>query len=180
MVKTALSLLMAAALAFTALPQGQEPAAPRPAAPPAEAKKLPLVEEPFVSPVPRLDLPMRFQQRDPLEGFWELRMRAVGAQPASVARGMLAVGRGVMMVHFEGPGTDPKMPLLRAGCYSWQRNPEPESVRMTVVASHYNDVDGEIHAEPKGTQQVRRFQIMGETLRVHQGAGNWLEFVRVE
>jgi hypothetical protein len=179
MLKATVSLLMAS-LAFFVLPQGQEPKVQRPAPPPADAPKLPLVDEPFVSPVPRLDLPMRFQQRDPLEGFWELRMRAVAAQPAAVARGMLAVGRGVMMVHFEGAGTDPKLPLLRAGCYSWQRNPEPDSVRMTVIASHYNDVDGELHAEPKGTQQVRRFQILGDTLRVHQGSGNWLEFVRVE
>ncbi|MEI6130965.1 MAG: hypothetical protein WCR59_12925 [Planctomycetota bacterium] len=180
MTKSVLALILAAFASLGFVKQGQEPNKLRPAPAPAGAARLPLLEEPVLSPVPRLDLPMRFQPRDPLEGFWELRARAVAGAPAIPGRGMIAIGRNHMMVQFEGPGLDAATSLLRAGAYSWQRTGEQDMVRMTVEVSHFNDNNGAMHVEEKGATQLRRCQLMSDILRVHQGNNNWLDFMRIE
>jgi hypothetical protein len=162
-------------------PQGQEPDRARPAPAPADAKTLPPVPEPFVSPVPRLDLPMRFTPRDPLEGFWELRARSIGGKLAPAGRGLLSIGRSHLVVQFHAPGTDPELPLLRAGAYSWQHTGERQVLMLTVLASHFNDAGGKVHIEPVGSVEIRRFELLADGLRVYQAdGGSFLEFVRAE
>jgi hypothetical protein len=174
-------LFLAASLAHGGMQQGQEPDRGRPAPAPADAKTLPPVPEPFVSPVPRLDLPMRFTPRDPLEGFWELRARSIGGKLAPPGRGLLAIGRSHLVVQFQAQGSDPEVPLLRAGAYAWQHTSERELLMLSVLASHFNDGGGKLHVEPAGIVQIRRFEMLADGLRVYQGdGGSWLEFARVE
>lgn len=153
-------------------------AVPRPAPPPPDAGPLPVVDEPFVTPVPRLDLPGRLDAPDPVEGYWQLRARTLGGQAVEPGHGYLAIGRAHLLVHLIGrePGLD--VPLLRAGTYRWQRT-GGESVQMRVVLGHFNDEDGDVQLEPAGKVEVRRFQLGGDFLRIHQPNGDYLEFVRM-
>jgi hypothetical protein len=172
------AFVMAAAAAAWSL-QDPVPAPARPAPPPSGSPPLPTVEEPFVAPVPRLDLPGRATPRDVLEGIWELRQRFVAGQIAETGRGYLAVGRRHMLVHLLVAGTDPDVPLLRAGAYRWQRA-RGDVLRLTTLAGHFNEESGDIKLEPPGAPMDRRFEPIGAALRVHQDGGDWLEFVRIE
>jgi hypothetical protein len=180
-VRYPLMLLLPAIVAFASL---QDPAAPppvpRPAPPPAGAAPLPTVDEPFVTPVPRLDLPGRTTPRDVLEGFWELRQRTVGGQIVAPGRGYMAVGRRHLLVQFLVPGVDEDVPLLRAGAYTWRRVGERDGVQLTLLAGHFNEEDGDVVIEAPGTSLARRFEIIGSTLRVHQEGDDWTEYVRIE
>lgn len=159
----------------------QEPVPPaRPAPPPAGAAPLPIVDEPFVAPVPRADLPGRTAPRDVLEGFWELRHRTVAGKAVPPGSGYMAIGRRHLLVQFLVPGTEDDVPLLRAGAYKWQRVGERDDLRLTVLAGHFNEDDGDIRIEVAGAAVTRRFEITGPALRVHQGGGDWLEYVRIE
>ena len=175
-----LSSILVVVCAIAALPQGQEPDRSRPAPPPANAPALPTVDEPFVAPVPRLDLPMHFTPRDRLEGFWIVRQRSVGGQMVQPGRGMLAIGRTNMVAEFEVPGLNVGRPMVRAGAYTWKRRGGTDQLSLVVLSSYYNDTGGDMHAEEPGTMQVRRFELLADALRVHQGGGDWIEFVRVE
>jgi hypothetical protein len=187
-IAAAAAAAMAMAAASSALaahgsagPQEPAPPAPqRPAPAPEGAAPLPPVEEPFVTPVPRLDLPGRATPRDVLEGFWELRQRFVGGQVVEAGRGYMAIGRRHVLVQFLVPGSDPDVPLLRAGAYRWLRSGEGDVLRLTLLAGHFNEENGDIKLEVPGETMNRRFEIAGGTVRVHQGGGDWLEFARIE
>jgi len=161
-------------------PQGQEPKPDRPPPPPAEQAPLLPIEEPYVEPVPRLDLPERFGTRDPLEGIWEVRLRSSGGHQQEITAGHMVIGRRLLIVHFEAPGVSPQVPLLRACTYTWMRTGRGDTVQTTVLAGHFNVAAGDIHIEQPGTVELRRFELLDGGLRVHQGNGDWTEFSRVE
>jgi hypothetical protein len=161
-------------------PQVQEPQPSRPPAAPAGAAPLPPVESEWVEPVPRRDLPGRFTPRDPIEGFWRLQRRSVEGRLADPGTGFLAVGRRYLMVQFQAPGTDPRVPLLRAASYAWRRTDDRDHVQMTVQVGHLNDTAGDIHVELAGRSEPRRFVLLGDRMRIERNEGDWLEFVRIE
>lgn len=172
-------LAVAAAFGWWQDPVAQEPAKDRPAPPPAGAPPLAPLAEPFVSPVPRLDLQLRATPRDPIEGFWQLRDRVVGGRSEGTrSKGWLAVGRAHLLLHLLAEGPDPGVPILRAGVRQWQR--DRELIRMTALAGHLNDADGDIVLEKAGLVETRRFELLGSVLRIVQDNGDRLEFVRIE
>ena len=152
----------------------------RPAPGPEGLNVLPPVEEPFTAPLTRSDLPGRYTPPDPVEGVWRLRTRVIAGQPAMEAKGFLFIGRRHLMVQFVAPGSDPDIPLLRSGSYTWKRTDELDTVRLMNVFGYYNDGSGDIHIEAEGAMTVRRLQLIDGGLRMQQDAGNWLDFVRVE
>jgi hypothetical protein len=171
-------LFLAGLLALPQEPQrtGQEPE--RPAPPPAGAQLLPAIEEPYVSPVPRLDLLQRFDRPDPIEGLYELRTRMLrGALDPRPGRGFLVIGKRHLVLYLMGAGADPATPQLRAGVRKWQRR--GETLQLTVVAGHYTD-KREVVVEPAGKVETRRIEVTSGGLRIFQDDQNWLEFVRIE
>lgn len=175
------STLLPWSLAFAGLLAAlrQDPEKARPPAPPAGTPPLPTVEEPFVSPVPRLDLLQRFTPRDPLEGFYELRDYVVDGHPhGAKTRGWLAIGRHMLLLQMLGEGAKPGVPLLRADVRHWQR--QGEQMRTTVLAGHFNAYDGELKLLQGGSVETRRFEATMGRLRIWQDEGSYMEFVRIE
>lgn len=160
-------------------PVPQEPSA-RPAPPPADAKPLRPIEEPYVEPVQRGDLPERYGTRDPIEGFWRVQARSIAGKPVVAGGGYMVIGRRHMVVHFESPGARADVPLLRADVFTWARVDNGGQVRLTTVMGHFNDVDGDVLLDKSGEVQLRSFELRSDTLRVNQEAGSWVDFVRVE
>lgn len=150
-----------------------------PPPPPEGASPLPAVEEPYVSPVPRLDLLQQFARPDPIEGCYELRTRVVAgvADPRPTA-GWLTITRRHLSLYLIATGPDPRFPLLRSGVRRWRRL--GDTLHLTVLAGHLTDEDGDVALEQGGTTEVRRVALVGATLRLHQDSENWLEFVRIE
>lgn len=163
-------------------PKPAQPAADRdkPAAPPEGAVALRPIEEPYIEPVQRGDLPERYGVRDPLEGIYEVKERFLGGQPAPAGQGYMVVGRRHIVVHFMAPGPDPRVPLVRAQVFTWTRADNSGMVRMTSVIGHFDDEDGDMLVERPGTVQMRRFEPRQGVLRVYQDGGGWIDFVRVE
>lgn len=157
-------------------PQGQD----RPAPPPAGAAPLRPIEEPYIEPVQRGDLPERYGQRDPIEGFYEVKGRFFGGTPAPTGKGYMVVGRRHILVHFEAPGPDPRVPLVRAQVFQWTRADNGGFVRLVNVIGHFDDEDGDMMLEQPGSVQIRQFEPRQGVLRVHQDGGGWIDFVRVE
>lgn len=152
----------------------------KPAAPPDGAAALRPIEEPYVEPVQRGDLPERYGVRDPLEGIYEVKDRFLGGQPAPAGQGYMVVGRRHIVVHFMAPGPDPRIPLVRAQVFTWTRADNSGMVRMTNVIGHFDDEDGDMLLERPGAVQIRRFEPRQGVLRVHQDGGGWIDFVRIE
>jgi hypothetical protein len=163
-------------------PKPSQPASDKdkPASPPEGAVALRPIEDPYVEPVQRGDLPERYGVRDPLEGLYEVKERFLGGQPAPAGQGYMVVGRRHIVVHFMAPGPDPRVPLVRAQVFTWTRADNSGMVRMTNVVGHFDDEDGDMLVERPGTVQMRRFEPRQGVLRVYQDGGGWIDFVRVE
>ncbi len=173
-------LLLSTVTLWCSAPHFQDPQPTRPPAPPTLREPLGPVEVPYVESVPRADLPERFTAKDPIEGVWELRDRTQGGVNVEPGKGYLAIGRRHMFTQFQAPGPDPDIALLRAASYSWTRVGDGDLVRTTVLVGHYNDADGDVHVEPAGSIELRRFERLDGFLRVHREGGDWLQFARVE
>jgi hypothetical protein len=157
-------------------PQSQD----RPAPPPADAPPLKPIEEPYIEPVQRGDLPERYGARDPIEGLYSVRARFIAGQPVPEGKGYMVIGRRHIMVHFEAPGPNPRIPSMRAQVFTWSRADNAGMVRMVGLVGHGNEADGDWVIEEPGTVQMRRFEARQGVLRVHQDGGSWIDFVRVE
>ncbi len=157
-------------------PQSQD----RPAPPPADAQPLKPIEEAYIEPVQRGDLPERYGTRDPIEGVYAVRARFLAGQPAPEGRGYMMIGRRHIMVHFEAPGPNPRIPLIRAQVFTWSRADNAGMVRMVSTVGHGNEANGDWLIEEPGSVQMRRFEARQGVLRVHQDGGSWIDFVRVE
>lgn len=184
-----LSLCLVAAASFVAggvqqdpvrAAQGETAPPSRPAPPPPDAKTLRPIEEPYVEPVVRADLPERYGVRDPIEGVWKVRARFVAGQPAAPGSGMLVIGRRHLLAHFEAPGPDARVPLLRSCAYTWSRADNFGMVKLVVEFGHYNDADGDVTIEARGQVELRRVEMLADAMRIHQSDGSYIEFVRVE
>jgi hypothetical protein len=152
----------------------------RPAPPPADALPLKPIEEPYIEPVQRGDLPERYGARDPIEGLYSVRARFIAGQPVPEGKGYMVIGRRHIMVHFEAPGPNPRIPMLRAQVFTWTRADNAGMVRMVGLVGHGNEANGDWVIEEPGTVQMRRFEVRQGVLRVHQDGGSWIDFVRVE
>ncbi len=157
-------------------PQSQD----RPAPPPADAPPLKPIEEAYIEPIQRGDLPERYGTRDPIEGVYAVRARFLAGQPAPEGRGYMMFGRRHIMVHFEAPGPNPRIPLIRAQVFTWSRADNAGMVRMVSTVGHGNEANGDWLIEEPGSVQMRRFEARQGVLRVHQDGGSWIDFVRVE
>ncbi|MEY4828909.1 MAG: hypothetical protein RLZZ562_705 [Planctomycetota bacterium] len=170
--------------AAPAAPQEQKAQHPqskdRPAPPPADAPPLKPIEEPYIEPVQRGDLPERYGARDPIEGLYSVRARFIAGQPVPEGKGYMVIGRRHIMVHFEAPGPNPRIPSMRAQVFTWSRADNAGMVRMVGLVGHGNEADGDWVIEEPGTVQMRRFEARQGVLRVHQDGGSWIDFVRVE
>jgi hypothetical protein len=179
------ALLCLAALAMVAPPQGQEPKTQdpqpaRPAPPPADAPPLRPIEEPYVEPVQRGDLPERYGTRDPIEGVWQLRQRYVDGQPADTGTGYLFLGRRHLAIHLQAPGLEPDIPMIQSAVHQWERADNSGKIRTTTLVGHFNETDGDILIERAGQVQLRTLEIRDGLLRIAQGAGTWMDFAKIE
>ena len=184
-----LSLLLVTAASFVAggvqqdpvrSAQGEPAPSTRPAPPPPDAKPLRPIEEPYVEPVVRADLPERYGVRDPIEGVWKVRARVVAGQPVQPGQGLLVIGRRHLVAHFEAPGPDARVPLLRSCAYTWSRADNFGMVKLVVDFGHYNDAEGDVTIEARGQVELRRIELMADAMRIHQDDGSYVEFVRAE
>jgi hypothetical protein len=171
--------LGSAASSLPGLLSPQEPAKNRPPAPPAGAPLLPTIEEPWSAPVIRSDLFQRFEPRDVLEGFYELRGRVVaGAVQSAPGRGWVVLGRRHMLIYLLSPGPKLGTPLVQASVRLWAR--QGEQLRTSVLAGHYTEADGDLAFESSQVVELRRYEIRGGMLRIWQGESTYLDFGRVE
>jgi hypothetical protein len=169
---------MRSAIALCALLAVLAPQDPQRPTPPADAKALPPVQEPFRTPVERDDLIQRFTPPSVLEGFYRLRRMERPGQPQPVADGYLWIGRRHLMLQLSGETADPDLPALQSGVRRYQI--AGDVLAMSVVLGFRNDVDGNIRLEQAGTAIRHRFTLLGPLLRVHQSEEAFLEFERVE
>jgi hypothetical protein len=140
---------------------------------------LPPVPEPDLGAVPRTDLRQDFGSRDLLEGVYELRSRVTdGVTSALASRGYLAITRRHLFLCLAGPGSDPDVPLLRAGVRTWTRRDGAFDARIAM--GFFNDDGGTLRLEPLGLAEVRRFDVASGRLRIWQDGRSYLEFERIE
>ena len=109
-----------------------------------------------------------------------MRARFIAGQPVPEGKGYMVIGRRHIMVHFEAPGPNPRIPSMRAQVFTWSRADNAGMVRMVGLVGHGNEADGDWVIEEPGTVQMRRFEARQGVLRVHQDGGSWIDFVRVE
>ena len=88
----------------------------------------------------------------------------------------MSVGRRHVVVCFQAPGPDERVPLLRSAVYEWSRVDNSGMVRLLVDFGHYNDAEGDVTIETRGKLELRRFELLADALRVHQDDGSWIEF----
>lgn len=174
------ALFVAGLLAFAQEPQSgtraQDPERPAPA--PDGSRPLPTVEEPYVSPVPRLDLLQRFDRPDPIEGFYELRARVHNGGPdPRPGRGYLVIGKRHLMLYLMGAGPDPAIPQLRASVRRWRRS--EGALQLTTLAGHFTE-QRDVAVEPSGAVEMRRLEVISGIIRIFQDGQSWLDFVRIE
>jgi hypothetical protein len=115
-----------------------------------------------------------------LEGVYELRSRVTdGTIESQRSRGYLAITKRHMMICVVAPGTDPNLPLLRAGVRSW-KSERDDLVRTDIRLGFYTDSEGAVHIDPLGESEVKRIQRERGRIRVWQDDRSYLEFERVE
>ena len=154
------------------------PKVSRPTAP-QERSNLPPVEEPFRTTVDRSDLMQQFDAPHPLQGTYELReiARPGQAQVPGIT-GYLVILRRHLSLHIRGPGNTPGVPAIEA---SFRRYTVlDDRLQMSTLIGHRNEPGGDILVEEEGLTQVRRYSLTGAVLRIIQGPGSYMEFVRIE
>lgn len=163
--KTLVLAVLAALCAGAALRLPQDPVkpAPEPAATPA-------------APAPQKDVP----RRHPFEGVYRLHARTRNGVPElqTRARGYVAITARHLLLCLAAPGSDPAVPLVRAGVRTWK--PQDEQVATVVEMGFYTDDDGAIHLEEHGKPELRRLELLRGRLRIWQDQREWLEFERIE
>ncbi len=154
------------------------PAVSRPTAPESRTT-LPTVEEPYRTAIDRRDLIQQFDPPSPLEGIYELRsIVRPGEAQVQGTRGYLLIGRRYMSLHIRGRGETPQVPHLQATFRRYTIL--DDRLQMSTVIGHRNEPGGDILVEEDGLTEVRRYSLTGSILRIFQGPGSFMEFVRVE
>ena len=171
-------LLCASLVAFQ--DQGQDPESRRPR-PPQGAASRPLrpVQEPMRTAVERRDLLQKFKGPSPLEGFYRL-VSVHGPRGKAKGRyvGYLAIGRSHMSLQIRGPGETPRIPAIQASFRRYRLR--GDRIYMNNLLGHRNLPDGNVELERTGHKDVRRYQLLGTTLRIYQSDTRYMEFLRVE
>ena len=139
---------------------------------------LPPVQEPVRTLVERRDLLQKFKGPSPLAGFYRL----VGRHgPTGRAKGRhlgyLAVGRDHLSLHLYGDGEKRREPVLQSGFRRYRLS--GGKIFMSSLVGH-RVRDGKVLVEQVNHQEVRRYELLGTTLRIYQSAHQYLEFVRIE
>ncbi|MEE9126818.1 MAG: hypothetical protein V3U11_06730 [Planctomycetota bacterium] len=165
--------------------QGQDqdpksrPSKSSPTPPPsATSRPLPPVGEPTRTRVERRDLLQRFKGPSPLAGFYRL-VAVHGPTGRAKGRniGYLAVGRDHLSLHLQGPSKRRREPVFQSG-FRRYRLGSGKIFMSNLVGHHVRD--GKVLQEQVGRQEVRRYELLGTTLRIYQSARQYLEFVRIE
>ena len=122
--------------------------------------------------------PKRLPERSPLEGVYELRTRTKNGVPETQkSRGYVAMTLRHLLLCLVAPGSDPEVPLVRAGVRSWKKQ---DLVRTEIELGFFTDEDGAIHLEEHGKKEPRRIELLRGKLRIWQDARDYLEFERIE
>ena len=169
--------IVAVVAALSAVPQGAAPQDPekRPA-PPADAKPLPPVREPFRSAVERKDLLQQFGTPTPLAGVYELQSLQHPGVQAIEARGYLTVGRRYLSVQLVG--MTPDMPALQAGFRRYRV--DGSRLHMTNLLGFRAEPDETWGFDPEGATTSCEYQLIGTKLTLLLDNGDQLVFVRIE
>lgn len=165
--KTFVMVVLGAVGAAAASRVPQDPPKPPPAAAPAAA------------PGERA-APKGPPARHALEGVYVLRTRTRAGLPETQprCRGYVAITSRHLLLCLVAPGSDPELPLVRAGVRTWK--PAEEQVQTEIELGFYTDEDGGIHLEEHGKKEPRRIELVRGGLRIWQDQRDWLEFERVE
>jgi hypothetical protein len=143
-----------------------------------ESRPLPPVQEPPRTAGERRDLLQKFKGPSPLAGFYRL----VGVHgPTGPAKGRhvgyLAIGRDYISVHLQGRGLRRGEPIIQSGFRRYRL--AGDKIHMSSLVGH-RVRDGKVLVEEHNLQAVRRYLLTGTTLRIYQGAREYLDFVRIE
>ena len=163
---------------FLIVPEQDPTKVSRPTAPESRST-LPPVEEPYRTSVDRRDLMQQFDAPHPLQGIYELRsIVRPGVPQLPGTKGYLVIGRQYLSLHIRGQHPNARIPHLQARFLRYTIL--GDRLQMSTVIGHRNDSGGDILIEEEGLTEVRRFSLMGSALRIFQGAGSYMEFVRIE
>jgi len=174
-----LCLVSAAAVGFQGQKQDPESRRQRPVPPKgATSRPLPPVQEPLRTKVERRDLLQKFKGPSPLAGFYRLVGVHGPSGPAKIKHvGYLAVGRDHLSLHLQGYGRRRREPVIQSGFRRYRLG--GGKIYMSSLVGHHVR-DGKVLVEQVNRQEVRRYQVMGTTLRIYQSSKEYLEFVRME
>lgn len=140
---------------------------------------LPRAQDPQPAPAPSVPAQEQPAPRHPLEGVYQLRRRMhAGEVDPRAGTGYLALTRNHMLLCLAGPGTDPELPLVRAGVRSWKQ--DGDVLETEVKLGFFSDADGVIRVERRAERSKRRVEIARGLLRIFQDDRSYLEFERVE
>ena len=138
------------------------------------------VPAPATTPPPPAAATKEPAARPTLEGVYELRARVVdGVADQLRSRGYVAITKRHMLVCLVGPGSDPDLPLLRAGVRTWRAERE-DQVRTEFRLGFFTDEEGGVHLESPGTAEIKRIEQVRGFVRIWQDARSYLEFDRIE
>ena len=91
--------------------------------------------------------------------------------------GYLAVGRDHLSLHLRGDGEKRREPVLQSSFLRYRLS--GGKIFMSSLVGHHVR-DGKVLVEAANHQEVRRYELLGTTLRIYQSAHQYLEFVRIE
>lgn len=160
------------------VPDQDPPKVSRPTAPESRSTLSP-VEEPYRTAVDRRDLMQQFDAPNPLQGIYELReIVRPGQAQVTGTKGYLLIGRRYLSLHIRGRSNSPRVPALQA---SFRRySILDDRLQMSAIIGHRNEPGGDILVEEEGLTEVRRYSLTGAVLRIFQGPGSYMEFIRIE
>ncbi len=163
---------------FLIVPDQDPTKVSRPTAPESRST-LPPVEEPYRTSVDRRDLMQQFDTPHPLQGIYELRsIVRPGRAQIPGTKGYLMIGRRFLSLNVRGQDPNARIPHLQATFRRYTIL--DDRLQMSTVIGHRNEPGGDIVVEEEGLTEVRRFSLMGSVLRIFQGTGSYMEFVRIE
>jgi hypothetical protein len=95
--------------------------------------------------------------------------------------GHLVVTARHLVLAAAAPGPKVGSQLLRTSVRTWSQSREQKGRMVTrVLAGWLTDDEGNLVAEPPGTEELRTFELIRGGIRIAQDHRNWLEFERVE
>lgn len=161
----------------------QDPVPP----PPPPAANAPAVQEPAATPTPTTTTnaappPIGAPKASPFVGVYRLSARCIdGEKSLDPGTGHLVVTARHLVLAAGAPGASAARPRLRTSVRTWGPSREQKGRMVTrVITGWLTDDDGNLVAEPAGTEELRAFEPVRGGLRIAQDHRNWLEFERVE